>query len=195
MTISRRGASNGRHDLQRVPEPITGYPMLPTSVHNQAADITPVAVVDVYDARRRMRALARVDLLDRQRRGGHIDEAALLAGREVEAMFEQMSRIGGGGQWLEGDRIDAATCAEMATVLGLERARRVNGYLGWLVRIVGKADARLLWIILGGRFSFALAAAAFQRRGVRGLRYTIDRFRDALAALADAKAAKGRAVR
>jgi hypothetical protein len=42
---------------------------------------------------------------------------------------------------------------------------------------------------------FKTAAASFGRRGVRGLRYVADRFRDALAALAEAKAAKGRDAR
>jgi len=55
--------------------------------------------------------------------------------------------------------------------------------------------SKLLWIVLGMRLSFRTAAVSFGRQGVRGLRYTVDRFRDALAVLAEAKAAKGREVR
>jgi hypothetical protein len=110
-------------------------------------------------------------------------------------MFEAMGRISSGSQWLEGDRVDAATQAELANILGLERARSVNFFLAWVTRHVGRSDTRLLWYILGQRLSFSNAALAQGREGVRGLRYTIDRFRDALAQLAQARAATGRVVR
>lgn len=190
-----RSNGAGRHDLSRVPEPIGGFPAVPTSRHNTARELTPVAVVDVYDSQRRHRALARIDLLDRERRDGLIPEASYLVGREVERVFEHMTRVSGGGQWCEGDRLDPATQAEVAALLGLERAQQVNVFLGWLVRHVGQRDTKLLWIVLGMRLSFRTAAASFGRPGVRGLRYTVDRFRDALAVLAEVKAAKGRALR
>jgi hypothetical protein len=189
----RSGA--GRHDLARVPEPVMGLPALATSANNGRSSIGVVAITDVFDERRRVRALARIDLLDRERRNGGLDEASYLVGREVEAILEPMSHVSGGGQWLEGDRVDGATQAELAVILGVDRARAVNHLLVWMVRHIGKADARLLWIVLGHGFSFSTASAAFGRSGVRGLRYTIDRFRDALATLADAKAARGRAAR
>jgi hypothetical protein len=190
-----RSSGAGRHDLARVPEPIGGFPAVPTSKHNTARELTPVAVVDVFDARRRVRAMARIDLLDRERRDGSIDEASYLVGREIERVFEHMTRVSGGGQWCEGDRLDPATQAEVAALLGIERAHQVNAFLGWLVRHVGQRDTKLLWIVLGMRLSFSAAAVAFRREGRRGYRYTMDRFRDALAVLAEAKAAKGRAVR
>ena len=64
-----------------------------------------------------------------------------------------------------------------------------------VVRHVGRWDARLLWMVLGERMSFVNAAAAFGRGGYRGRRYAMDRFSDALAALAEVKAAKGRRLR
>jgi hypothetical protein len=191
--MTRRAAA-GRHDLVRVPDQPGGYAVMPASQHNTATTIAPVAVTDPYDPQRRVRASARIDLLDRERRRRFLDEASYLIGREIEAIFEDMGRIGGGGQWLEGDRIDAAIAAELRAVLGIERAYRVNAFLGWLVRHIGVADTRLLWLVLGHRLPFSLAAAAFGRRGIRGLRYTMDRFRDALATLAEVKAAKGRAL-
>ena len=193
MAAPQRGVS--RHDLARVPEPVHGYPVLATSVHNRAAEIAAVAVADVYDARRRHRALARIDLLDQERRAGRLDEASYLVGREVERVFEGMSHIAGGGQWLEGDRVDGATSAELMAVFGAERAAAVNAFLAWLVRHLGRWDARLLWMVLGERVSFVDAAAAFGRPGRRGKRYAIDRFSDALATLAEVKAAKGRRLR
>lgn len=189
-----RSTGAGRHDLDRVPEPIGGFPAVPTSLHNTARTLTPVAVVDVFDARRRQRALARIDLLDRERRDRAIDEASYLVGREVERIFEHMTRVSGGGQWCEGDRLDPATQAEVAALLGIERAAAVNAFLGWLVRHVGQRDTLLLWRVLGLRWSFGVTAIAFGRLDRRGKRYTIDRFRDALAVLAEAKAAKGREV-
>lgn len=190
-----RSNGAGRHDLSRAPEPIAGFPAMPTSQHNGRREISPVAIVDAYDERRRVRALARIDLLDRERRTGGLDEASYLVAREVERVLEPMSHVSGGGQWLEGDRVDGATQAELAVIVGVDRARAVNHLLVWMVRHIGKADARLLWIVLGHGFTFATASAAFGRSGVRGLRYTIDRFRDALGVLADAKAARGKAAR
>ena len=61
MTTPRaRGVS--RHDLERVPEPVHGFPVLATSVHNRVGNVAIIAVPDTYDARRRVRALARIDL-------------------------------------------------------------------------------------------------------------------------------------
>jgi len=192
--MSRTGRV-GRHDVgSRVPEPVTGLPGdMPTSVNNTRSTLAVVAVADPFDQQRRMRALARVDLLDQERRTDRIDEAAFLMGREVERIFEGMSRISGSSQWWQSDHVDAATQAELATIMGLEKAWKVNSFLRWIVRHVGGTDARLLWLILGHRFSFATAAAAlFNRRGVRGLRYARDRFADALTRLAEVKAAHGR---
>lgn len=185
----------GRHDIARVPQQAGGYAALPVSRRNTDATIAAVAIADPYDAARRVRASARVDLLDRERRRRFIDEASYLVGREIEAAFEGMGRISGLGQWLAGDRVDAAVAHELAIVLGVERAYAVNALLGFLVRHLGKSDTRLLWLVLGERLPFSLAAAALGRPGVRGLRYTMDRFRDALVVLADAKAARGRELR
>ena len=191
--MARNGA--GRHDIARVPDPVGGFPGdVPTSVHNTRRQLTPVAVVDVFDQQRRVRALARIDLLDRERRTGKIDEASYQVGREIEAVFEGMNWIGSRTGWLD-DRVDGPSQHEHRTAVGFDRAMKVNALLRWMTRYIGRQDTRLLWQILGCRLSFETAAASFGRRGVRGLRLTIDRFREALACLADAKAARGRAVR
>jgi hypothetical protein len=191
--MPRARAAASRHDLARVREPSAGYPALPRSANNRPDTITAVAVDDVYDAQRRHRALARIDLLDRERRAGRIDEAQYRVGREVEAVFERMGNLGGGGQWMDGDRIDAGSRVEIKTVIGIEQAVVVNSFLGWLVRQLGAYDTRLLWLVLGHGQSFADAALAFGRRGRRSWHYMADRFRDALTVLANAKAAKGKA--
>lgn len=191
--MRRSGA--GRHDIDRVPDPVMGLPALATSANNGRGAVGVVAIADVFDERRRVRALARFDLLDRERRQRAIDEASYLVGREIERILQPMSHVSGGGQWLEGDRVDAASQAELALVLGVDRARAVNHLLVWMVRHIGRADTRLLWIVLGQGLGLPTAALAFGRRGVRGMRYTTDRFRDALSVLAEAKAARGRAAR
>jgi len=185
-----RGATS-RHDIARTPQPASGYVLPPSSPMNTLATLCLVAISDPYDERRRVRAIARIDLLDRERRARRIDEASYRVGSEVEDMFETMSRIGGGGQWLEGDRIDAASTAELAIVLGVEHARAVNAFLGWLVHHLGRRDTRLLWDVLGNRQSFTGAATARGYLGSRGVHYVTDRFRDALSELAEVKAATG----
>jgi hypothetical protein len=184
--------SAGRHDLERVPEPAAGYAQLAVSVNNSSATIAAVAVTDPYDRQRQLRALARIDLLDRERRARRISEAQYLAGREVELRFRSLGRIAGGGQWLEGDRVDAATAAQQAVALGFERALAANRFLDWMLRRVGIADTRLLLYVLAEGCPLGAAASRLGRHGRRGMRYTADRFRDALGVLADARAARGR---
>jgi len=189
-------APRSRYDISRVPEPAQGYPSLPTSLNNTAATLTPVAVVDVYDERRRHRALMRVDLLAQERRAGRLDEASYRAGRDIESAFERMGRVSGGMQWLfGGDKIDSATQAEMQAILGVENAYKVNALLSWMVKHLGKMDTRIVWCVLGDRLSFTAVAASFGRKGVRGRRYVHDRFCDSLATLAEAKAARGKQTR
>src|SRR5262245_14876643 len=139
----RRIAGAGRHDLDRVPEPVAGYAALPSSVNNSSANVQPVAIPDPFDQRKRFRALARIDLLDRLRREDRIDEAAFQVGRDVERVFEAMSRVPG-SQWFQGNQIIDSSSAEARLVLGLERAVLVNSFLRWLVRHVGPLDTRLL---------------------------------------------------
>jgi hypothetical protein len=183
---------SGRHDLARVPEPAIGFPLLATSIHNGPADIAPVAVPDPYDMQRRLRALARIDLLDRERRADRITEAQYLAGRDVERKLAGLGHIGGGGQWLDGDRVDPGTAARLAVALGYERALVANRFLDWLLRRLGVRDTRLLLLVLAEGNPLHVAAIRLGRGGRRGMQYTADRFRDALEVLAEARAARGR---
>jgi len=182
----------GRHDLTRVPEPAIGYAQLASSVNNGPDAVTPVAVTDPYDPQRRLRALARIDLLDRERRAGRISEAQYLAGRDVERALDGLGHVPGGGQWLEGDRVDSATAAQVAVVLGYERAMRANRFLEWLLRRLGITDTRLLLLVLVEGNPLHVAAIRLGRGDARGRHYIADRFRDALGVLAEARAARGR---
>jgi len=191
-----RSTGAGRHDVSKVPDPAAGLPGdMPKSEHNSRHALAIVAINDAYDPQRRVRALARIDLLDAERRSGYLDEASYSVGREVERVFENMNRISGGGQFCEGDRLDAATQAEVRALLGIERAYAVNAFLRWMHRHLGTMDTLLLWRVLGCRMSIATTAVSFGRDGRRGYRYVHDRLCDALGTLATAKAAKGRELR
>jgi hypothetical protein len=168
---------------------------MPKSEHNSRRALGIVAINDAYDPQRRVRAIARIDLLDAERRSGSIDEAAYLVGREIERVLESMNRISGGGQFCEGDRLDAATQATVKALVGIERAYAVNAFLRWMHRHLGTMDTLLLWRLLGCRMSIATVAITFGRDGRRGYRYVHDRFADALGTLAEAKSAKGKALR
>jgi len=185
----------GRHDLKGASEPASGYAVPPRSLHNSRTRLGFVAVPDAGhnpDGRARVRALARLDLLDQERRHGLIEEAAYLAGRETERIFERGARVGCGGQWRQGDRVDSATAHELSIVRNTESALRVNAYVAWVVRTLGRRDARILSRILGDRLTYEQCAILEGKSGTRGGWYIANRFRDALETLAEAKAAKGR---
>jgi len=194
----RSGA--GRHDLLNVPTPPGGLDQefaarSPAIGQEQFGSwrLGVVAVPDPYQPERRIRARARFDLLDRERARGFLDEASYLAGREIEATFESMARLRSTFCSMA-DHIDAAAKAELATLCRIDQARTINNFLCFLVRQVGRSDTKLLWYTLGERLPFSVAAAMFGRSGIRGLRYTMDRWRDALTTIANTKAAHGRAV-
>lgn len=192
MQEKKQKKTLGRHDLQGAREPAGGYAIPAESFHNSRTRIAVVAAPDPYDGRQRIRAVARLDLLDNERRHGLLAEGAFQAGREAERLFERGARVGCGGQWREGDRVDAATAHELAIVRGTESAIKVNAYLAWLVRTLGRRDARILSRVLGDRLNFAQCAIAEGKDGTRGAWYVANRFRHALEDLAEAKAAKGK---
>jgi hypothetical protein len=194
LTQSKR-KTLGRHDLAGATEPVGGYAQPARSLHNSRSRVAIVAVQEpppYGDGRIRIKALARVDFLDQMRRMALIDEAMLAAGREVERKLERGARIGCGGQWREGDRVDAATAHDVALRNGYQRSLEVNGFLGWLVHELGRRDARLVCKVLGDRKSFKQCAIDEGKSGDRGRRYMAERFRDALETLAKAREAKGK---
>jgi hypothetical protein len=140
----------------------------------------------------------RVDVLEDERSHGRISEAAYAVGRITQAVFERARNVAPSCGWKEGDRVDAAWAQEVKIVRALENARMVESYkkrIDDAFGPAGKLDARLLERILGDRMSYPQAAALQGKSGERGTSYIATRFRDALEALADAWAAKGREVR
>lgn len=182
----------GRHDLAGAREPAGGYAIPALSINNARTGV--VAVPDPWDqtGKARIRTVARFSVLDEERSRGRITEGAYRVGTEVERTFEGGQRIGCGGAWRHGDRVDAATATKLAIDQGLIAAKKVNDYLGWLVLVLGRRDARILSKILGDRKSFLDVATDEGKGGDRGMRYIAMRFRDALEQLSNAQAAHGR---
>lgn len=136
----------------------------------------------------------RTDLLELEHAHNRISGPALLAGREMQQMFEQATRVGAGGQWNSGDRVDQCRRKEQQIVKHLETARKIEAHAAWVRRCLGQhnIDCRILRDILGDQLSYGASAVRHGKKGDRGARYIAQRFRDALETLANAKAAKGR---
>jgi len=135
----------------------------------------------------------RVDILEYEKAHHRITEQQYCLGRIVQAVFERASgRIGSGG-FNAGSRVDQVTANELRMIYAVDDARRVSAFVERIARALGPLDTRLLRQILGERLTFAQCAAARGRAGRQGTAYYADRFRDALSALVEAWAAKGRA--
>ena len=80
-------------------------------------------------------------------------------------------------------------------IYAVDDARVVQAYMDRITRALGHIDMRILRQVLGERLTFAQVAEARGRAGRQGTAYYADRFRDALAALVEAWAAKGTAQR
>ena len=156
--------------------------------------ISLVAVPDPYDrAGPRIGATVnrRTDILELERSRHLISEAGYQAGRIAQAVFER-ARGPGTSNWQGGSRVDAWTAHELAIIYALEDAAKIRAYMGWITRVLGQIDARLVRRILGDRMSYSECAALQGKSGERGISYIAQRFRDALEALADGIAARGR---
>lgn len=152
-----------------------------------------VAIADPYNPGKRLLASVnrRTDLLEYERAHGTISEAAYLAGRVSQAVFERARGPGGASNWQGGSRIDASTASELAVIHGLEDARKIHAYVLWMRGEIGKFDTALLVSILRDRKSYAECATMELELGERGISYIAKRFRRALKSLADSRAARG----
>ena len=132
----------------------------------------------------------RTDILENEFNHRRITKAAYLVGRIAQAIFER-ARGPGASSWTTDVRVDAYTAKELAIIRGIDDARRINALVDWLRGRLGPIDANILQRILGEKKSFAEVATLTGKRGASGVHYVAERFRDALQALADAKAARG----
>ena len=191
----RRGALS-RYDLAGAREPANGRAFPPPSVNACTAVVAvPDPSPDPYGPRDE-RVIAtvnrRVDILETERAAGRISDAAYGVGRTVQAVFERARGLRPSGGWTRRDRIDAAWRHEIAIVQAIQDARRVRIYKERIRSALGMIDARLVERLLGDRLSYGQCAALQGKSGERGIAYVATRFRDALEALADGWAAKGK---
>jgi hypothetical protein len=193
---SRRKGALSRYDIAGAREPTGGRAPPPRSPNVMTAI---VAVPDPNpdpSGPKNERTIAtvnrRVDILELERSAGRLSDAAYAVGRIVQAVFERARGIRPSRGWRERDRVDAAWVHEVAIVYALDDARKVHAYKERIRSALGMIDARLLEQVLGDCLTYAECAAARGRAGERGIAYYAARFRDALEALADAWAAKGR---
>lgn len=134
----------------------------------------------------------RVDLLEHERAHGRISDAAYGIGRLVQAVFERYRGPGCGSQWREGDHVDADLAHELAIIYGLENAEAVRKLVAKIRREIGRIDANIVQRLLAQRQSFAQVGQLIGRGGERGSAYIAQRFRDALEALSETFAARGK---
>jgi hypothetical protein len=184
----KRGRTSDRYNLNGASEPPGGLGRPPRS---RNAFTALVAVEDpIADANgRRGRVLAttnrRVDVLEHERSHGRISDRAYSVGRIAQAVFERARRSGCGGQWRQGDRVDAVVAHDLAIVHAIEDARKIRGYVEKIRQAVGRIDANILQLILGDNRTYADVAALRGRAGDAGASYFAKRFRDALEDLAE----------
>lgn len=134
----------------------------------------------------------RVDVLEDERSHGRISEAAYREGRVAQAVFER-ARGPGSSNWSAETRVDAFTAKELSIIYALDSAARIQRLVDWLRGELGRIDANILQRVLGEQKSFGEVATLQGKSGDRGISYVAHRFRDALEALASARAARGRA--
>lgn len=193
----RRKGSLGRYthrgderSLEHLPQPSLNARTAIVSISSASANPADKGKRDLAIVNRR------VDVLEYERSRGLITEAGYQAGRTAQAMFER-ARGPGSSNWQGGSRVDAYTSTELRIIHGLEDAREVTAYMGWMAsgKVLGMIDARLVRRILWERLSYADAAHLQGKSGERGISYVAQRFRDGLERLAECSAAKGAARR
>lgn len=186
----------GRYDLRDAAMPGSEQLGEPTGTRRKHTRVA--AVPDPYDGTRRLLATVniRTDILELEYAHGRISEAALRVGREIQAFFEQLSQVGAGNQWRQGDRVDQYQRHEEYIVDCLEAARYCQSAVSWMGRHLGKdsLDVKLLRNLLGDNMSYGAVAQLHGKRGDRGVRYIAERFRDALEVLANVRGEIGRAL-
>lgn len=115
----------------------------------------------------------RTDILEHELSHGLLSDAAYQIGRIAQTVFERGVHVSGGGQWRQGDRVDADYAHELAIVRHLEDAGKIGSYVGWMVRVLGMIDARIVRRVLGDRMSYADVAALQGKSGDRGDRKSV----------------------
>lgn len=191
-----RAAITGRHDLSSLPAVAFDEP--PKA---KLRDMATIAVDDPGAEKRLVRdkwtkelvyttprARARInvagDVLAQELRHRRISEEAFATGRLIEAVL-QWGVITGGGQWMQGDRVDAAEAHEWAIAKGVDRARAAQAMKQEMRAVIGQTDARVIERVLVDGATWRQIAATYGKPTKREQLHWAWSFRKALQDLAD----------
>ena len=137
--------------------------------------------------RQRVAVNVKTDALESEYAYGRISEAAYRAGRAYQHVLELAGgRPTGGGQWMEGARVDAPRAHEAAIVRGLKTAKRALEVEREALPIIGVLGANVLRMVLGDRLTIAEVAVACDGAATRWtIGFYAETFRRSLEAIAD----------
>lgn len=129
----------------------------------------------------------RTDALEMEYSYGRLSESGYRAGRVYQSVLELSSGSPtGGGQWMEGDRVDAAIAHEVAILYGIDRARLAVDMLTDTAKIVGLLGQRVLELVLVKRLTLEQVSERIARRRDKLARsFYAETFRQSLEALAE----------
>lgn len=194
-----RRRSSGRYGTdQNARMPAGGLAKPPPSKNVQ---VVRAAVDDPMEPGKRLYVAANrfVDVLEIERSHRRISEAAYCIGRELQATFEAASRIGGGGQWSDADRVDPVVTRDAAIVRKIDHSTEIIAKMNRLSQEVGLIGARFLRDILGSAGSrgmtFLEVAARDGATDRKSVARVACRFRDLLEDIARTRQARGVAMR
>lgn len=129
----------------------------------------------------------RADLLAAELGNGRISQAQYLVGRMIQAVFERGSGARLGTADWGAIRASGGTAAQdLAVILRIEDAERINRFTARLEAEIGRAGTRFLRSILAEGHSFKSYAAARGQGSELGIRSVAERFRWLLEALTEA---------
>lgn len=137
--------------------------------------------------RQRVAVNKNTDALEREHKYGRISESAYRAGRVYGLVLEKSGgAASGGGQWMEGDRVDAVLAHEVAILLGIDRARVSVAMLTDTLKVVGMLGQRILYLVLIKRLTLENVCEEISGRTDKLARnFYAETFRQSLQSLAD----------
>jgi hypothetical protein len=127
------------------------------------------------------------DALEREHKNGRVSDAGYRAGRAYQLVLERSGGSAtGGGQWVEGDRVDAVLAHEVAIVRNIDRARATVSMLDDTAKVVGLLGQKVLELVLLKRRTLEQVCTDISGRDDKLARsFYAHLFRHSLEALAD----------
>jgi len=173
--MARRKPKSNR-PMTQAPPPPTGFYEPPASAQRRIETIivddpmerprvieTRPGVFETKQPKIAARANTAGDILETYRKRGTITYAEYAVGRLIEDVIA-WSNPSAGGQWRDGDRVDAASAHEWAIAQGVDQGNAAVMMSKRLDEAVGPEDRMVLIQVLVGGLSFAELAAFYTKR-------------------------------